>query len=966
MARRKGFSSDNQFSPQRYHREEAFIQQTTDLNRELKTGQRWLSEMEPELGLGEVIEVDNRLVTISFHNGGDIRKYSKQNAPLIRLKVQPGSPIMLKNGDKLKVRGMDEEQGIIIYDTEKGKIPEAELSFSMKSAGAADRLLSSDTDPLKLFDLRVQTQNQRSRIEGSEILGFTGPRIELIPHQLYIAREVTSRPIRRILLADEVGLGKTIESCLILHRLALTGRASRVLVIIPETLMHIWFVELLRKFNLSFRIFDNEYIKSLKGSSGNPFLGEQNVLCAWEFLSGDQKLCDLAFEAGWDLLIVDEVHNATLNSPYFKLIEKLADASKDALFLSATPEQYGAGEYFNKLSLLDKNRYSNFETFQQEAQVHSRVASLTGRIMDLKPLEEQDLAFLQDVLEDGANIPSIIDDKGLRNKIVNDLLDRYGMGRTIFRNTRSVIGGFPVREVRMAALDTDVSVKRKVAKEFLCENRLTIDTEYKTDLKNDPRIAFTAEIVKSNQSEKFVLICRSKEKAVAVNEALGRVLTVRTALFHEDLTIIQRDRNAAWFSEQEGARLLICSEIGSEGRNFQFAHHLILFDLPPDPSLVEQRIGRLDRIGQSGPVIIHVPYIKETPYETLARLFNEGLDLFATAFSGVSEIFDRVSEPVFSLFTNVSEQGSGGDKLGDVITLTRTVKAEVTNRLHTSRDRLLELHSFRPDQARSQIDKIIEADSRHDLENLVIKLLEQQGVQVEQAGNRTYHLSAEGFSDMEFTGIRESRPVITFDRKTALHREDYEFITMDHPVVRSLFDTFLGSVRGNSSLALWLDAPGPLIILDTIFILEPEAPVSLNAGRFFPPVVIRNCVDQKLEDRTIEFTSDKVASKLKPIGKHPLVENERFKKELFPELLSKAEELCAISAQQHMELAHKKMAETLGSELQRLIYFRDLNGSVCAQEISMVESEMEAMSRAIRGAVPRLDAVRVVVGGVRD
>ena len=85
----------------------------------------------------------------------------------------------------------------------------------------------------------------------------------------------------------------------------------------------------------------------------------------------------------------------------------------------------------------------------------------------------------------------------------------------------------------------------------------------------------------------------------ALQSALLDVLKVDSALFHEDLSLIQRDRNAAYFADQEGAQILLCSEIGSEGRNFQFAHHLVLFDLPLNPELLEQRIGRLDRIGQT-------------------------------------------------------------------------------------------------------------------------------------------------------------------------------------------------------------------------------------------------------------------------------------------------------------------------------------------------------------------------------
>ena len=93
---------------------------------------------------------------------------------------------------------------------------------------------------------------------GSILAGLLGGRIDLIPHQLYIAKEVANRYAPRVLLADEVGLGKTIEACLILHRLILTGRAQRVLIILPESLLHQWFIELLRRFNMWFTMVDTE------------------------------------------------------------------------------------------------------------------------------------------------------------------------------------------------------------------------------------------------------------------------------------------------------------------------------------------------------------------------------------------------------------------------------------------------------------------------------------------------------------------------------------------------------------------------------------------------------------------------------------------------------------------------------------------------------------------------------------
>jgi len=139
------------------------------------------------------------------------------------------------------------------------------------------------------------------------------------------------------------------------------------------------------------------------------------------------------------------------------------------------------------------------------------------------------------------------------------------------------------------------------------------------DLAKDPRLLWLVKLLRELDPQKVLLIGRTIEKAEALDAALRRHLTVKTGIFHEGLTLVQRDRNAAWFAEPDGARLLICSEIGSEGRNFQFAHHLVLFDLPLNPELLEQRIGRLDRIGQTEDIQIHVPYLAHSPQEVLAR-----------------------------------------------------------------------------------------------------------------------------------------------------------------------------------------------------------------------------------------------------------------------------------------------------------------------------------------------------------
>ena len=114
----------------------------------------------------------------------------------------------------------------------------------------------------------------------------------------------------------------------------------------------------------------------------------------------------------------------------------------------------------------------------------------------------------------------------------------------------------------------------------------------------EQKITWLVDWLSENKEEKVLLICQTRTLVEEIYQAVQEQVNLNLSQFHEGLNLIQRDRQAAYFADPEGARVLLCSEIGSEGRNFQFAHHFILWDLPGNPELVEQRIGRLDRIGQ--------------------------------------------------------------------------------------------------------------------------------------------------------------------------------------------------------------------------------------------------------------------------------------------------------------------------------------------------------------------------------
>ena len=270
----------------------------------------------------------------------------------------------------------------------------------------------------------LEHQHRRRK---SKVRGFVGGRIDLIPHQLYIASEVAGRLVPRVLLADEVGLGKTIEACLILHRLILTGRAQRVLILVPESLVHQWFVELLRRFNLWFHIFDEERCDAIETANpgNNPFLDDQLVLASISLFTGKEQRVQQALAAGWDMLVVDEAHHLGWSpeavSPEYALVEALGRKTPGLLLLTATPEQLGMASHFARLRLLDPDRFYDLNEFIQEAENYRDVARRAEKLPEGKELDA--------------------------------LLDQHGTGRVMFRNTRATISGFPSRIVRLAPLD---------------------------------------------------------------------------------------------------------------------------------------------------------------------------------------------------------------------------------------------------------------------------------------------------------------------------------------------------------------------------------------------------------------------------------------------------------------------------------------------------------------------------------
>lgn len=901
------------------------------LRSQIKPGQRWISETEPELGVGIMLKVEFKRVEVMFPAANERRQYALDSAPLRRVALKVGEILETHEGDVIEVDEVLERDGLLVYVCGDRQVEESGLSDTMSFNKPEDRLLGGHVDALHTYDLRVEALQRQCEVMKSPARGFAGARMDLIPHQLYIADEVTSRLAPRVLLADEVGLGKTIEACLIMHRLHLTGRADRVLILVPEPLLHQWFVELLRRFNMLFSLFDESRCVAIEqGGEGeeNPFLDSQLVLCSVDFLASDARRAHQAVAAGWDMLIVDEAHHLEWNtdapSVAYQVVESLARQTEGLLLLTATPRQLGPDGHFARLRLLDPERYVDIETFQQEANHYEEVADAVGRLVEGSTLSSEDRALFASQSEriHGHCLALDSGDESARELLIRELLDTFGTGRVMLRNTRQALTGFPDRKASLVPLDNEVE-----------------------------KMSWLVKLLQELGEAKVLLICRTRELAEEILEKLQRIININCGFFHEGMTLLQRDRSAAYFSEEEGARLLVCSEIGSEGRNFQFAHHLVLFDLPDDPELLEQRIGRLDRIGQEQTINIHVPYVKGAHGEVLARWYHEGLGAFEHSLHGSSEI-------VRELGGKPAHEGMDEQALQALIDASKDCRARVSERLKRGYDRLLELNSSRPELVADLIDEMNAMDADRSSESFLVRLWDHFGLHIDELTDRSYlllpgHLITDSFPALPDDGLN-----VTFDRTRALSREDATFMSWDHPVARTALELLLTSEAGNASFGVWEGAPEKGILLETYFVVECVAPASLHSDRFLPATPIRVQVDHQSNNRSHEAPLS--ADQLRAGNLHQLLGQEKFRRVMLPAML----EMCQnIAAEQIISVVAKASAECsskLGAEIDRLVALGEINDHVSEDEIAALRSQHDTLSAAIGKSRLRLDAVRVI------
>jgi ATP-dependent helicase HepA len=920
-------------------------------------GQRYISLAEPELGLGIVTSVQDKTLVVTYPAADEMRNYSQFSAPLKRVVFEKGDNVTSIEGTSFVVEEVYEsESGLIVYlgATDQEIIPESELDDSTSFHHPEGKLFNATSDSLELFNLRERTFFHNHYLSTHKCKGLVGGRIGLIPHQFYMAQRIVQSSIPRAILADEVGLGKTIQAGLILHKLLLAQRIKRSLIVVPNGLTYQWFVEMLKKFNLSFMVINEQ--TNLEAQS-NPFEENDLVIVSLQLFNGSEVAREMITNAQWDFLVVDEAHKIRSKKESTNLgyenISNLAKNIKGLLLITATPLIYGLEEHFGQLQLIDHERFYDYNEFQNEHHLYGQYADIAKKLNSSQssPLTKEEVDFLNT-----HNIPTDVESK----QILNHLQERHGTGRILYRNTRKGIEqymkSFPKRILRDHILTSE-----KIDNNSFFDFHEDFTHDFKS-LSFELKTKWLFKYLEKNHEHKTLLICHSKEMVIEIEKQISKnSIHNKCALFHSDLSLIARDRQAAYFADPQGANLLLCTEIGSEGRNFEFAHQLILFDLPQNPDLLEQRIGRLDRIGQSEDIQIHVPYLKNSWEEVLYRSYNEGINAFCETAKGGHFVFEEHREKIMHFLMNAKE-GMGNDFDQLILKLQATYK-KTRDELEAGRDILVEINSFNEEEALLIVEEVQLLDQSEELKKYLEEIFTQFGVDVDDINETSQFIRpGDNMYIPVFPGLPRDGMSITYSREVALKREDLSFMTWDHPLVIGIMEIIMGSDVGNMCVATRKKAPKKSkSYFEIYFSLSAKAEKELELGKYLPPTYIRTLMDIELQDLSNKWDKENIDNLIHEAPREVVLRGSKAKKSLVKDIIQAANQ-CATTKSQSVKLnAIEKIKEELDFEINRLKYLKQINNLISNREIEYLEQKKNLLVDIVASATIGLDSIRAIL-----
>ncbi len=665
-----------------------------------------------------------------------------------------------------------------------------------------------------------------------------------LPHQLYALNRAMSRDRIRYLLADEVGLGKTIEAGLILRELKLRGMVQRVLVVAPKGLVRQWQAEMRLHFGESFRFIEPSEITAFRqwrDEEDNLWRMHDQVICSLDSVKPIEKRRGWSLEqlntynrerfedlisAGWDLVIIDESHRlggSTEQVARYKLGAALSEAAPYLLLLSATPHQGKTDQFMRLMQLLDR------DSFPDESSInHERVRPFVIRTEKRVSITAEG----QPLFKPRATrlFPVAWQDKhAAQQRLYESVTDyvRHGYNQALAAKQRHI--GFlmilmqrlvtsstaairTTLEKRLALLETpqlqtnlfdepdvdewaeldgqsqlEIAVqtsgweREKAEVEMLLE--LARETERQgTDAKAEALLELIYKLQQEENDPQLKVLIFTE--FVPTQAMLAEFLESRgfsVALLNGSMDLEARTQAQQAFSRD--MRVLISTDAGGEGLNLQFCHVVVNFDMPWNPMRLEQRIGRVDRIGQPHVVRAINFVLDDTVEHRVREVLEHKLEVIAQEFGvdKASDVMDSVEvEPIFDeLFVHGLQDPESIDKECDAV-IDQVREKVAASRKDT--DLLTEEHALEADDARKWRDH----PAQYWLERAIVNGLPSRNGSAEKTGDAWRVKWADG----------SESPRVCFDARTAEQNPDIEWITLEDSRARAVIGELPRCVAG--------------------------------------------------------------------------------------------------------------------------------------------------------------------------
>jgi SNF2 family DNA or RNA helicase len=748
------------------------------------------------------------------------------------------------------------------------RYPENEV---LKLQDPFERLNKQIYDLLPSFLLKKVKNEVQAMMTEKGVLSASNFRITPLPHQILTVDFVLSKMRTRCLIADEVGLGKTIEAAMIFEELKLRGTAKRVLIVTPSGLTAQWKEELFNKFNEDFVVIDRqmfEVIQDLQGKETNVWEKFNLVITSLDFIKPksltsnslskkeldrrkrhNKYVTELSISAKWDVVIFDEAHKLSKSivgaeTARYKIGKALGEVAPVFLLLSATPHQGDVGRFYHLLHMLDPIAFSNLNDitpnkiseyvvrnkkravvdqngkrlFKQritdvypivrneiedftEIELYSTVSDYVSKNYNLSlGMKDRALGFLMILYQRQVSSSSRATLKALQTRL--DKLKAISLN-TLTTNTLNIEESFD--EYDALELDAQTvlhelgnkvtgiyNIEGLQSEIFLLENLVNLAKKASFG-RHDSKIRGLLNIIdeicrrENNPTTKFLIFTEFVETQYYIKEVLeacGYAVEVLNGQMNTEEKMNARN------TFKKDAEFLISTDAGGEGINLQFCHVIINYDLPWNPMKLEQRIGRLDRIGQKHNVLVFNFMIKETVEERVRNILEDKLNLIREQFGDdkLSDILSTLQDDFNfeKLFIDaVVKREKEALELETIAQQIYEKAKEILNKDELLLPRTTLNHN-------NHTSKAVDLTSEH-TKTLVNYYLLLKGKSLNQYAKKegVYHF------EISESGVNKKFKNVVFDRNLATEEDSYEFLYINHPVVESILNDNSVYIDGN-------------------------------------------------------------------------------------------------------------------------------------------------------------------------